>query len=91
LPTEQEEIMAQRIATFDDCMDLFHKWQKDIGFDPSLAKGYNFDAIYADPPHEEIEFGEFKGRKKWEKVLEIPKDSVATSRRPRKTQSDHQG
>ena len=38
--------MAQRIATFDDWMDIFHKWQKDIGFDPSLAKGYKFDAIY---------------------------------------------
>ena len=56
--------MAQKIATFDDWMDLFHKWQKDIGFDPSLAKGYKFDAIYADPLHEEIEFGEFKGRRK---------------------------
>jgi len=71
--------MAQRIATFDDWMDLFHKWQKDIGFDPSLAKGYKFDAIYADPPHEEIEFGEFKGRKKWEKVLEIPTQDMRDS------------
>jgi hypothetical protein len=26
-----EEIMAVKIATFDDWMDLFPKWQKDIG------------------------------------------------------------
>ncbi|HWP23786.1 MAG TPA: Phenylacetic acid catabolic protein [Candidatus Binatia bacterium] len=64
--------MAIKIATFDDWMDLFYKWQKDIGFDTSQIKDYKFDALYADPPHAEIEFGEFKGRKKWEKVLEIP-------------------
>lgn len=64
--------MAARISTFDDWMDLFHKWQKDIGFDTSQIKDYQFDAFYADPPHSEIEFGEFKGRKKWERILEIP-------------------
>lgn len=64
--------MADKIATFDDWMDLFYKWQKDIGFDPSQIKDFKFDAYYAEPPHSEIEFGEFKGRKKWEKLLEIP-------------------
>jgi len=64
--------MAVKIATFDDWMDLFHKWQKDIGFDTTQIKDYRFDAFYAEPPHSEIEFGEFKGRRKWERVLEIP-------------------
>lgn len=64
--------MTQRIATFDDWMDLFYKWQKDIGFDTSQIKEYKFDAFYADPPHAEIEFGEFKGRNKWEKLLDVP-------------------
>lgn len=64
--------MAQRIANFDDWKDLFYKWQKDIGFDASLVKDYKFDAIYDDGSGPDIEFGEFKGRKKFEKVLEIP-------------------
>ena len=64
--------MAQRISTFDDWTDYFNKWQKDIGFDLSQVKDYKFDAFYADPPHGEIEFGEFKGRKKWEKLLDVP-------------------
>jgi len=64
--------MGQRIATFDDWKDLFYKWQKDIGFDPALIKDYRFDAIYDEGTSPEIEFGEFKGRKKFEKVLDIP-------------------
>ncbi len=64
--------MAGKIATFDDWMDLFHKWQKDIGFDATQIKDFKFDAYYADPPHSEIEFGEFKGRKKWQKLLDVP-------------------
>jgi benzoyl-CoA 2,3-epoxidase subunit B len=64
--------MAQRISTFDDWTDYFNKWQKDIGFDASQIRNYKFDSFYADPPHGEIEFGEFKGRKKWEKLLEVP-------------------
>jgi benzoyl-CoA 2,3-dioxygenase component B len=64
--------MAPKISTFDDWTDYFNKWQKDIGFDASHIKNYNFDAFYADSPHGEIEFGEFKGRKKWEKLLDVP-------------------
>ena len=61
-----------KIATFDDWTDLFHKWQKDIGFDSSLVRGYPFEAFYEDPPISEVEFGEFTGRKKWETVLQVP-------------------
>ena len=71
--------MAQKIATFDDWKDLFYKWQKDIGFDPALIKDYKFDAIYDQGTHPEIEFGEFKGRKKFEKVLAIPTQDMRDS------------
>jgi benzoyl-CoA 2,3-dioxygenase component B len=50
----------------------FFKWQKDIGFDPALIKDYRFDAVYDEGTSLEIEFGEFRGRKKFEKVLDIP-------------------
>ena len=64
--------MATKIATFDDWIDLFRKWQKDTGVDPSLVEDASFDAIYEEPLTSEIEFGEFAGRRKWEKVLQIP-------------------
>ena len=54
-----------KLATFDDWTDLFHKWQKDIGFDISLVKDYSFEAIYDAPRQSEVEFGEFAGRRKW--------------------------
>ena len=38
--------MADKIATFDDWMDLFHKWQKDIAFDASQTKISKFDAYH---------------------------------------------
>jgi len=71
--------MAQKIVTFDDWKDLFYKWQKDIGFDPALIKDYKFDAIYDQGIHPQIEFGEFKGRKKFEKVLDIPTQDMRDS------------
>jgi benzoyl-CoA 2,3-dioxygenase component B len=62
----------ERINTFDDWKDHFDKWQKDIGFDGSLVKDYQFEAIYDEGTHPEIEFGEFAGRRKWDNVLQIP-------------------
>src|SRR5262245_484814 len=64
--------MAERIANFDDWKDLFYKWQSDIGFDAALVKDYKFDAIYDDGTGPDIEFGDFKGRKKFAKVLDVP-------------------
>ncbi len=71
--------MAERIASFDDWKDLFYKWQKDIGFDASLVKDYKFDAIYDEGTSPNIEFGEFKGRKKFEKILDMPTQDMRDS------------
>lgn len=71
--------MGERIGDFDDWKDLFYKWQKDIGFDPALVKDYKFDAIYDEGTGPNIEFGEFKGRKKFEKVLDLPTQDMRDS------------
>ena len=71
--------MGERISNFDDWKDLFYKWQKDIGFDPALVKDYKFDAIYDAGTGPNIEFGEFKGRKKFEKVLDLPTQDMRDS------------
>ncbi|MCH6546735.1 MAG: hypothetical protein IH796_12165, partial [Deltaproteobacteria bacterium] len=65
-----------RIATFDDWTDLFLKWQKDIGFDTSLIPDYRFEALYEDTVIPEVEFGEFAGQKKWERILQIPNQEM---------------
>jgi benzoyl-CoA 2,3-dioxygenase component B len=71
--------VALKIASFDDWKDLFYKWQKDIGFDPALIKDYRFDALYDEGTSPEIEFGEFRGRNKFEKVLDIPTQDMRDS------------
>lgn len=65
-----------RISTFDDWIDLLQEWQKDIGLNQELIDrympGYQFEAKYGDLPTPEIFFGDFKGERRWEKVLEVP-------------------
>ncbi len=63
---------AARIATFDDWVDLFGSWRKDIGVNYPEIANYKFEAKFGPIRSSEIEFGAFKGRPKWKKVLEIP-------------------
>lgn len=62
----------EKITGFDDWKDLFYKWQKDIGFGPALVKDYKFDAFYDEGTGPDIEFGDYKGRKKFAKLLDVP-------------------
>jgi benzoyl-CoA 2,3-dioxygenase component B len=67
----------EKIATFDDWTDYFRKWQKDIGFDSSLIPSdYKFDALYEDTTIPEVEFGEFAGQTKWDRILQIPNQDM---------------
>ena len=68
--------MATRISTFDDWVDLFREWQKEIGVDHPLITEYKFEAKYGQLKTSEIEFGEFRGERKWEKVLDIPDQRI---------------
>jgi len=65
-----------RISTFDDWVDLLKQWQDDIGLNKELMDrympGYEFEAKYGELPTNEITFGEFKGDRKWEKIMELP-------------------
>jgi benzoyl-CoA 2,3-dioxygenase component B len=65
-----------RISTFDDWVDLLKQWRDDIGLDQSLIDrympGYAFEAKYGELTTNEIYFGDFKGARRWDKVLEIP-------------------
>ena len=65
-----------RIKTFDDWVEILRMWQKDIDVDPEIFErilgGYKLEAKYGDLHSDEIEFGEFAGGRKWDKVMEIP-------------------
>src|SRR5712692_798045 len=67
---------AHRISTFDDWVDLFRVWQKDIGVAYPEVVNYQFEAKFGPTRSNEIEFGAFKGRPKWEKVIQIPDQRI---------------
>ncbi len=64
--------MPARLSTFDDWVDLFREWQKAIGVDHPLVLDYKFEAKYGQLKTQEIEFGDYRGRRKWERVIQIP-------------------
>src|SRR2546425_8383385 len=63
---------ATRLATFDDWVDLFRVWQRDIGVAYPEVVNYQFEAKFGPTRSNEIEFGAYKGRPKWEKIIQIP-------------------
>ena len=67
---------AAKISTFDDWVDLFGSWRKDIGVNYQEIEDYKFEAKFGPIRSNEIEFGAFKGRPKWQKILEIPDQRI---------------
>jgi benzoyl-CoA 2,3-dioxygenase component B len=66
----------KKIATFDDWIDAFRSWQKDIDLRLPRYADYAFEAQYGDLRTDEIEFGDFRGQKKWERVTQIPHQPI---------------
>ena len=67
---------VKKIATFDDWIDAFRAWQGDIGLRLPKFSDYQFEAKYGKLPTEDIEFGDFRGRPKWERVTQIPHQPI---------------
>jgi benzoyl-CoA 2,3-dioxygenase component B len=65
-----------KIKTFDDWIDLFKSWQADIGLEAKELRDYAFDVKLAEPEVPEIEFGHYKGQRKWPTVMHIPDQRV---------------
>src|SRR6202140_3403280 len=61
-----------KIGTFSDWIGLFNDWRKDIGVNTSDIDAFHFDTLYGAIDPEEIEFGSYKGRRKWENLRQIP-------------------
>ena len=66
----------KKIATFDDWIDQFRTWQKDIDLQLPKYSDYDFEAKYGELRTDEIEYGDFRGQKKWERVTQIPQQQI---------------
>jgi len=61
-----------KIGTFSDWIGLFDDWRKDIGVNHKEIADFKFDTLYGAIETDEIQFGAFKGRKKWENLRQVP-------------------
>ena len=65
-----------KIGTFSDWVGLFHEWRKEVGVDHGNIKAFGFDTLYGAIETEEIQFGHYKGRRKWENLRQIPTQNM---------------
>jgi len=61
-----------KIGTFSDWVGLFDAWRKEIGVDREEIASFKFDTLYGAIETEEIQFGSFRGRRKWENLRQVP-------------------
>ncbi|MBL7959336.1 phenylacetate-CoA oxygenase subunit PaaI [bacterium] len=73
-------MLKAQISTFNDWVDIFAEWKKDIGYDEKTFKrflpNYLLEPKYEPCRYSEIEFGDFRGDRKWERVLDIPNQGI---------------
>ena len=61
-----------KIGTFSDWVGLFDDWRKEIGVNHDEIASFKFDTLFGAIETEEIEFGSYKGRRKWENLRQVP-------------------
>ncbi|HEY6274372.1 MAG TPA: Phenylacetic acid catabolic protein [Terriglobales bacterium] len=65
-----------KIGTFGDWVGLFHEWRREVGVDRDTIRDFHFDTLYGVIDTEEISFGYYKGRRKWENMRQIPTQNM---------------
>ncbi len=61
-----------KIGTFSDWVGLFDDWRKEIGVNHDDIASFKFDTLFGAIDTNEIEFGHYKGRPKWENLRQMP-------------------
>jgi len=61
-----------KIGTFSDWIGLFDEWRKEIGVNRDEIASFQFDTLFGAIETDEIQFGHFQGKKKWENLRQIP-------------------
>ncbi|MGH9671426.1 MAG: hypothetical protein ACRD3A_15085, partial [Terriglobales bacterium] len=65
-----------KVGTFSDWVGLFDDWRRDIGVNPKEIQDFKFETLYGAIETNEIQFGHYKGRPKWETVRQIPTQNM---------------
>jgi len=61
-----------KIGSFSDWVGLFNEWRQEIGVNQDDVSSFHFDTLYGAIETDDIQFGSYKGRRKWENLRQIP-------------------
>src|SRR5215472_2315069 len=67
---------VMKIGTFSDWVGLFEEWRKEIGVNPQAVQDFKFETLYGAIDEQDIQFGYYKGRRKWENLRQIPTQNM---------------
>ncbi len=63
--------------TWEEWISNFGEWQKRVGFDPSWLGDFELSVLFDwERAGDVIEFGDYEGRAKWERALQVPHQSM---------------
>src|SRR5258708_36711896 len=65
-----------KIGTFSDWVGLLHDWRAEVGVDHDDLRGFNFEPLFGAIETNEIQFGHYKGRAKWENLRQMPTQNM---------------
>ena len=68
--------MVRKLGNFDDWIDYFRYWQDSIGLEEEQLRSFAFAEKFGDREVEHIEFGHYKGQRKWPTVMHIPDQRI---------------
>jgi benzoyl-CoA 2,3-epoxidase subunit B len=67
---------AAKINNFSDWVGLFNDWREEIGVNHKDISDFKFETLFGAIETNEIQFGYYKGRTKWENLRQIPTQNM---------------
>lgn len=65
-----------KLHNWDDWIDYFRHWQDKIGLERKELRDFEFGIKFGAPEAESIEFGHYKGQRKWPTLMHIPDQRI---------------
>src|SRR5207244_3233144 len=75
-PVQEESLMVRKLHNFDEWIDYFRYWQDSIGLPQGEIRQFKFEAKFGDQDVPHIEFGHYKGQRKWPSVMHVPDQRI---------------
>ena len=68
--------MVRKLNNFDEWIDYFRYWQDSIGLPQGEIRNFKFEAKFGEQEVPHIEFGHYRGQRKWPTVMHIPDQRI---------------